>query len=241
MTARERIFVALDVPDADRARALVRLLAGRVGGFKIGLELFVACGPALVDEVVATATPVFLDLKLHDIPNTVAGAAASATRLGVAFLTVHALGGAEMIRRAVDATRSTAGPAGRAPSVLAVTILTSHADDDLNRIGIAGPTQAAVARLAGIAREGGAAGIVCSPLEVARARAAFAHAVLVVPGIRPAGASVRADDQARTASATGAIAAGADRLVIGRPITQAPDPLQALEELVGEIEHGEAP
>jgi len=230
----ERIFVALDTPDASRAIELSRRLAGRVGGFKIGLEAFVANGPQLVRTVRDAGHVVFLDLKLHDIPNTVAGAAAAAARLGIDFLTVHALGGGAMIARAVAACRENAPSGGAGPVVLAVTVLTSHDDASLDAIGIAGPAADAVPRLAAIAREAGAGGIVCSPLEIAAARRAHPQGILVVPGIRPKGGG-RADDQARVASAVEAVRAGADRLVVGRPVTEAADPVAAAEAIAEEI------
>jgi orotidine-5'-phosphate decarboxylase len=233
----ERIFVALDTPDRSRALALARTLTGRVGGFKVGLEAFAACGPSLVEGILDAGLPVFLDLKLHDIPNTVAGAAAASARMGVSFLTVHALGGAAMIRAAVDASRDAAlAAAVPAPVVLAVTILTSHGESDLEAVGIAGPASAAVLRLAALARDAGAGGAVCSPLEVAAVRRTFPRATLVVPGIRPSGAS--ADDQARTATPGAAVAAGADRIVVGRPITRATDPAAAAGAIEREIEAG---
>ena len=237
MRPHERIFVAVDTPDAARALALARALVGRVGGFKIGLEAFVANGPALVEEIRAIGLPVFLDLKLHDIPNTVAGAAASAGRLGASFLTVHALGASAMIRRAVEASAEGAAAAGRpAPSVLAVTVLTSHDDASLASVGVAGPCLPAVERLAAVARESGAGGLVCSPLEISRARSIFPGAVLVVPGIRPGSPGSRpADDQARVATPGQAIAWGADRIVVGRPISGAPDPVAAAEAIAAEI------
>ena len=227
MTARERIFVALDTAERDEALRLARTLAGRVGGFKIGLTAFVSCGPPLVREIRGMGHEVFLDLKLHDIPNTVEGAAAAAAALDVQFLTVHALGGGPMIARAVSAC-------GVAPIVLAVTILTSHDDASLRTLGIDGPASAAVPRLAAIAREAGAGGVVCSPLEIAAARAAHPRGVIVVPGIRPEGER-RPDDQARVATPSKALAAGADRLVIGRPITGAPDPAAAADAIAEEI------
>jgi orotidine-5'-phosphate decarboxylase len=237
MKPHERILVALDTPDRDRALALARALAGRVGGFKIGLEAFSASGPALVAEVLEAGLPVFLDLKLHDIPNTVAGAAAAATRLGVSLLTVHALGGAAMIRAAVDASRDAAASAGLPPpTILAVTLLTSHGESDLRAVGIEGPASRAVLRLAAVARDAGAGGAVCSPLEVAAVRAEFPAATLVVPGIRPSGAP--ADDQARTATPRAAVAAGADRIVVGRPVTRAADPAAAADAIAREIEAG---
>jgi orotidine-5'-phosphate decarboxylase len=233
----ERILVAIDTPDPARIRDLAARLSGRVGGLKIGLEAFTSLGPDPVREIVAAGGSVFLDLKLHDIPNTVAGAAAAAGRLGVRFLTVHALGGVAMMRRAVEAAREGAQQAGHeSPRVLAVTILTSHTDDDLARAGVAGPCDAAVVRLAGLAREAGVAGVVCSPLEVAKVRKAFPEGELVVPGIRPAGAAL--DDQARVATPASAIAAGADRLVIGRPITRADDPAAAAGAIAAEIAAG---
>ncbi len=236
MKPHERIFVALDTPEAERARALARALSGRVGGFKIGLEAFVACGPPLVGEIRSLGHAVFLDLKLHDIPNTVAGAAGAAARLGVAYLTVHALGGAAMIARAVEASSARTLPGTEPPVVLAVTILTSHDDRSLEQLGISGPSARAVPRLAAIAAGAGAGGIVCSALEAAAARAAFPAGVLVVPGIRlePAGTKA-ADDQARVATPAQAVAAGADLIVVGRPITGAQDPAAAAEAIAADI------
>jgi len=237
VTPRDRILVALDHPDADAAVELARRLAGEVGGFKIGLELFVSHGPSIVERIRDGGMPVFLDLKLHDIPNTVAGAAAAAGRMGVSFLTVHALGGQEMIRRAVEASAEAAERARLSPpTVLAVTVLTSHDDDSLGRLGIAGPCSEAVVRLAALARAAGAPGMVCSPLEVGAVRRAVPGAVLVVPGIRPAGAAL--DDQARVASPASAVAAGADLLVVGRPITRADDPAAAARAIAREIGEG---
>ena len=161
----------------------------------------------------------------------------AAARLGVAFLTVHALGGPEMIHRGVQAAAEAAAEAGHPPPVvLAVTILTSHDDDDLRRIGVDGTGREAVTRLAELARDAGAGGIVCSPLEIAEVRRAFPSATLVVPGIRPAELSVGRDDQARTATPAEAVRAGADRLVIGRPITAAPDPAVAAEVIARGID-----
>lgn len=236
MIPRERIFVALDTPDPGRAHELARSLAGHVGGFKIGLEAFVANGPSLVQEIRDAGHVVFLDLKLHDIPNTVEGAAVAAARLGVSFLTVHALGGPVMIARAVQACRAHAPEGSPSPVVLAVTILTSHDDASLARLGLAGPCSDAVARLAALAREAGAGGLVCSPLEIAVARGVHPEGVLVVPGIRPAASwPRRADDQARVATPLDAIRAGADRIVVGRPITEASDPVASADAIADEI------
>ena len=238
MRPEDRIFVALDTPDAKAALALARLLSGRVGGFKVGLEAFVACGPSLVRDLRALGYSVFLDLKFHDIPNTVAGASASAARLGVSLFTVHALGGGPMIARAVEASRE-ATPAGEVPPiVLAVTILTSHDDAGLTKIGIDGPAAQAVPRLAALARDAGAGGIVCSPLEAAAARVAFPKGMLVVPGIRGAAHGTPAnDDQARVATPSAAVRSGADAIVVGRPITQADDPAAAAAAIADDLRH----
>jgi orotidine-5'-phosphate decarboxylase len=179
---------------------------------------------------------IFLDLKFHDIPNTVAGASASAARLRVSLFTVHALGGGPMIARAVTASRE-ATPAGAVPPVvLAVTILTSHDDSELTRIGIDGPASQAVPRLAALARDAGAGGIVCSPLEAASARLAFPKAMIVVPGIRGAASEAPAnDDQARVATPSAAVRSGADAIVVGRPITQAGDPAAAAAAIADDL------
>jgi orotidine-5'-phosphate decarboxylase len=232
----ERTLVALDTPDAGRARELARRLAGRVGGFKIGLEAFVACGPSLVAEIRELGHVVFLDLKFHDIPNTVAGASAAAARLGAAYFTVHALGGPAMIARAVAASVAATPSGSNPPVVLAVTILTSHDDASLERIGIAGTCAGAVPRLAKLAREAGAGGVVCSPLEVAAARGAFPEGVIVVPGIRLAAhGAPAADDQARVASPAETVRGGADRIVVGRPITGAEDPAAVAGAIADDI------
>jgi len=230
-----RLFVALDTPEPDQARRWAERLAGHVGGFKIGLELFSRGGPEIVRDLAGHDADLFIDLKLHDIPNTVAGAAAAVTDLGASFFTVHASGGVAMIRAAVDAAASAAEAAGRPrPTVLAVTVLTSLDDAALERIGLAGPCRPAVLRLAEVAREAGAGGIVCSPLEVQEVRPRFPEGTLVVPGIRPAGGAAP-DDQRRVATPAQAVAQGADRLVIGRPITRAKDPVAAASAIAAEI------
>ncbi len=239
MDPSKRVFVAVDTPDRDAAIRLADAVAGSVGGFKIGLELFVSHGPQLVREMNERGAEIFLDLKLHDIPNTVAGAAAAMGRLGVGFFTVHALGGEAMIARAVEASARGAEEAGHpAPTVLAVSVLTSHDEATLESLGLAGPCDAAVLRLADLTRRAGAGGLVCSPKEVAAVRQRFPGGTLVVPGIRPASGSVAGDDQARTATPASAIADGADRLVIGRPITQAADPAAAAAEIARQIAEG---
>ena len=229
MEPRERLIVALDVPDAPAARALVERLAGRVGLFKVGSQLFTAAGPDLVREIVARGERVFLDLKYHDIPNTVAGAVAAASRLGVALVDVHGLGGGAMMEAAAGAR------ADDRTRLLAITVLTSHDEGTLAAIGLAGPIAEAVPRLARLAAASGMDGVVASPQEVALIRAACGPGFLIVtPGIRPAGAA--RGDQARLATPAAALAAGADYLVVGRPITEAPDPAAAADAIVDEME-----
>ncbi len=236
MKPESRLFVALDTPDINRARELSRVLAGRVGGFKIGLQAFVALGPSLVGELRDLGHLVFLDLKFHDIPNTVGAASAAAARLGAAFFTVHALGGPSMIARAVEASRAAVPPGSERPVVLAVTILTSHDDLSLREVGITGASAEAVPRLAALAREAGAGGVVCSSLEVASARRAFPEGVLVVPGIRlEAQGPKPQDDQARVGTPAAAVRAGADWIVVGRPITEAEDPVAAAAAIADDI------
>ncbi len=229
-----RIAVALDVPALPRAVELAAELSGAVGFFKVGLELFAAEGPRAVHEIGSVGS-VFLDLKLHDIPRTMEGAARAAGRLGVALLTVHALAGEEAIGAAVAGAGEGARQAGvAAPLVLGVTVLTSHAPGALARVGLAGSVEEATVRLGALAVGAGAAGLVCSPHEIlALRREVGGGPLLVVPGIRPA--VVAGDDQARTSSAAQAIAAGADILVAGRPITNAAAPRAAALALAGEI------
>jgi len=217
------IFCALDRADPEAVLGLARQLRGRVGGFKLGLEFFLANGPDGVRAVAAEGMPLFLDLKLHDIPNTVAGAVRAIARLPVAMTTLHASGGAAMLR----AARRARDESGTPLRLLAVTVLTSLEEPDLAALGMTGEVTDRVLRLAAVALEAGIDGLVCSPLEVAAVRARFGDApLLVVPGIRPAAGP---DDQKRTASASAALGAGADILVIGRPITAAADPRAAAD------------
>jgi orotidine-5'-phosphate decarboxylase len=223
-----RLIAALDLPDAAAAAALAGRLAGQVGLVKLGLEFFCAAGPDGVRQVAAAGVPVFLDLKLHDIPNTVAGAVRSVLPLRPAMLTVHAGGGAAMLA----AAREAAGDDG--PMLLAVTVLTSLDQAALAATGVAGAAQAQVLRLAQLAAAAGMDGIVCSPAEVAPIRAALgSRPGLVVPGIRPEGSP--ADDQARIATPARAVADGADWLVVGRPITQAADPVAAARAIAASV------
>jgi len=231
MNARDRLIVALDVPKADAARALVDRLAGHVGMFKVGSQLFTAAGPDLVHEVVARGERVFLDLKYHDIPNTVAGAVASACRLGVSLVDVHGLGGRAMMEAAVGAL-----PA-MGVRLLAITILTSHDEETLGQIGVNGSMSDSVRRLALLAKDSGLDGVVSSPQEVGLIREACGSDFLIVtPGIRPSGAAV--GDQARASTPAAALAAGADYIVVGRPIVAAEDPAAAADAIVRELELG---
>ena len=235
MLPRDRLCAALDFPSWPAAEPFARAVAPEVGLLKVGLELFAAEGPAAV-RAAARLAPVFLDLKLHDIPNTVEGAARSAAASGASLLTVHACGGPEMVRAAV---RGAQRGARRHPEevevhILAVTVLTSLDAAVLARIGIAGPPEEAVVRLARLAVDAGARGLVCSPLEVAAVRAAVGpEPLLVVPGVRPAGAAK--GDQARVATPAEAVRAGADVLVLGRPLRDAADPAAAARAIAAEI------
>ena len=235
-TSHERIIAALDVPDLQAAAALAEKLAGHVGLFKIGLELFVAHGKAALDAVAPFGLPVFLDLKLHDIPQTVESAARGAGALGVAMVTVHASGGAAMVTAARRGLHQGAAKAGKPlPRLLAVTVLTSLGDEELAAIGLQGPASEAVLRLGRLAIDAGADGLVCSPAEVARLRQALgSHPLLVVPGIRPPGS--QAGDQRRTGTPREAIVDGATYLVIGRPLKDSPDPAAAADAIARDIQ-----
>lgn len=228
--ARSRLIVALDVPERAAAMGMVRRLAGHVGCFKVGLEIFVREGPGLVEEIRGAGEKVFLDLKLHDIPNTVAGAVRSACRLGVDMMTLHAAGG----RKMMEAARDAACGSDRPPLLLAVTALTSLSDDDGRSIGISLQLGEWALRLAELASASGIPGVVASPLELPLLHGRFGSALrYVTPGIRPAGAS--AEDQARAAEPGQAVRAGADFIVVGRPILRAPDPAAAADRIVEEI------
>jgi orotidine-5'-phosphate decarboxylase len=230
----DRLIVALDVDTPDQARSLARQLRGRVGGFKIGSRLFTSCGPSFVEELVGGGDRVFLDLKFHDIPNTVAGAVAAAARMGVWMVNVHAAGGADMMaaaRAAADeeAVRSAIQP----PMVIAVTVLTSIDQPALGAIGVTGPVEAQVERLALLAQAAALDGVVASPQEIALLRERCdPRFTIVTPGIR--GSDDDQGDQRRTATAAGALAAGASYIVVGRPIIAAADPRAAAERIAEE-------
>src|SRR5581483_10069910 len=230
----DQLIVALDVDTAADARAMADRLRGVVGGFKIGSRLFTSEGPAFVEELASRGDRVFLDLKFHDIPNTVAGAIAAATRLGVWMVNVHAAGGAEMMRAAREAADEEAAKRSHAaPLVIAVTMLTSLDQKALSEIGVQEGMAAQVGRLAALAEASGLDGVVASPqeIEIIRRRCGRSFAI-VTPGIR--GVSDRRGDQSRTMSAADALAAGASYLVVGRPIIAADDPRAAAERLADE-------
>lgn len=216
------IFVAIDTPDLGRAAELARALSGAVGGLKLGLEFFCANGPAGIAELARIGIPLFLDLKLHDIPNTVAGAMRSLAALRPAIVTVHAAGSRAML----EAAKAAAQPETK---VVAVTVLTSLDQDDLRSIGVEGAPSKQVERLAALARESGLDGIVCSGAEVKAAYSAWPDGFFVVPGVRPEGSAV--GDQKRVVTPRAAIADGASILVIGRPITEAADPGAAARQI----------
>ncbi len=229
MNASGRVCIALDYPRGAEAVAMAQRLAGRAGWMKVGLEVFVAEGPALVERIATTGARVFLDLKFHDIPATVAGAVASAARSGATMVNVHASGGRAML----EAARQAADAAGL-PKLIAVTLLTSLDLAALTDLPMAGTPEGIARRLAVLAQRCGLDGVVCSATDLAAIRGACGPDFLtVVPGIRPAGADVQ--DQKRIATPASAVAAGADILVIGRPVTGAPDPPAALDRILSEI------
>lgn len=231
--ARSKIIFALDVNEFSDVERWASLLAPRVGMFKIGKQLFTSCGPAAVRMIQKCGGEVFLDLKYHDIPNTVAMATLEAARLGVKLVNLHALGGYEMMARTVETLEKEFKGEERS-RVLAVTILTSSTETTLREVGIELPVPEMVVRLAKLAQRAGIDGVVASPLEVELIREACGRDFLIVtPGVRPAFAA--ADDQKRVMTPAEAVAAGADYLVIGRPIAAAPEPLKAADAIVDEI------
>lgn len=221
-----RIVVALDYPDADEARAMAERLVDDVAGFKVGLELVTGSGPETITTVAALGRPVFADLKLHDIPNTVRGAATRIAAAGARWVTVHASGGREMMEAAVGGMGGT--------GVLAVTVLTSFAERDLESIGVRSGLENQVIGLAELAVEAGVEGLVCAPGDVAAIRAKGIASTVFTPGIRLEG-STGNDDQKRVGTPVSAVTSGADYLVIGRPITKAPDPVSALREITASL------
>jgi orotidine-5'-phosphate decarboxylase len=232
----ERLIVALDVDSLEQAQELVRLLAGEVGMFKIGKQLFTHAGPQAVRLIQDLGGEIFLDLKFHDIPNTVAKAAIEATRLGVKMFNVHASGSLEMMVTTVkEVERVCRQEKRRRPIMLAVTVLTSLNQDDLKRLGVELKVADQVVRLALLTKEAGMDGVVASPQEVADIREACGRRfVIVTPGIRPANGA--RNDQQRVMTPAEAVRAGVDYIVVGRPILEAKDPVGAVRAIVGEME-----
>ena len=227
---RDRLIVALDLPSAAEARQIVSSLGDAVTTYKVGKQLFTAEGPGIVRDLVSSGRKVFLDLKFHDIPNTVAAAVRSASDLGVSMLTVHASGGSKMLRSAVEA----ASASQVRPLVLAVTVLTSLSDADLQEIGISGNVLSQVLRLGALAQSAGCRGLVASAQEARELRRELGEGFeIVTPGVRPAGSS--AGDQVRVLTPAEAIKAGATRLVVGRPIVGAQSPGEAAGQILNEI------
>jgi orotidine-5'-phosphate decarboxylase len=243
MKPKDRLIVALDVKTADDALKLVSQLQGLVGMFKVGSQLFTSAGPSIVKEITGRGNRVFLDLKFHDIPHQVSGAVRSSVELGVSMLTIHASGGEEMMRRAAETAKEVAARAHvAAPSVVAVTVLTSIDSKMLGQVGFVDDTTATVKRLALLAAVAEIDGVVASPQEITAIRSTVSDPdfLVVTPGIRPTvsstDASTSLDDQKRIATPAFALAAGASYLVVGRPITGAPDPAKAAHEIVAEME-----
>ena len=237
--AKDRLIVALDVSTERRARELVDSLRAIVGMFKVGSQLFTIAGPGIVSEIVNSGNGVFLDLKFHDIPNTVSSAAITAARLGVSIFNVHASGGREMMRRTADAVSEVATSEGlKRPSVIAVTVLTSFDAATLSEIGVSSEPQTHVSRLALLAEASGMDGVVASPHEVAGVRSTVISPgfLIVTPGVRPEGSIP--DDQKRVMTPAQAIRAGADYIVVGRPITGAKDPVESTGQILEEMESG---
>jgi orotidine-5'-phosphate decarboxylase len=227
---RQRLIVALDVSTAAAARRIVAAVGESVHSYKVGMQLYTAAGPSIVRELVDAGHRVFLDLKYHDIPNTVAAAVREAAQLGVSMLTVHASGGGKMLQAAVDAARATEPDL----LVLAVTVLTSLDDAELGKIGVRGGVQDQVLRLAALALANGCKGVVASAQEAAALREELGRDfAIVTPGVRPAGSGH--DDQMRVVTPAEAISAGASHIVVGRPITAAPDPAAEARAILAQI------
>jgi orotidine-5'-phosphate decarboxylase len=237
---RERLILALDVDDLEKAKSALKLLAGEVGMFKVGKQLFTHAGPAVVRMIHEMGGEVFLDLKFHDIPTTVAKAAVEATRLGVKMFNVHASGSLEMMRLTVrEVTRVCRQESLRRPILLAVTVLTSLNESDLKKVGVQGEVADQVVRLALLSREAGMDGVVAAPHEVGEIRAACGRGfVIATPGIRLKKNS--RDDQKRVMTPAEAVRAGVDYIVVGRPIMEAGDPVSVAREIVSEMEQSAA-
>jgi len=239
LTAKEKLIVALDVDTPTKALELVKELHRVAGMFKIGSTLFTSAGPQIVRDIIALDSKVFLDLKFHDIPHQVAGAARAAAKLGVSLFTIHASGGSEMMRRAVDAVNEVSEKRGSRAKVLAISVLTSIDATILAQIGVNSSPGESVLRLVRLAKDSGVDGVVASPQEIHTIRGLVSNPefLVVTPGIRPS--TNEHEDQKRVATPAAAIAAGASYLVVGRPITGASDPVAAAQEIVAEMQQNE--
>jgi orotidine-5'-phosphate decarboxylase len=237
LIAKDKLIIALDVETPAKALDLVKQLHSVAGMFKVGSQLFTSAGPQIVRDVIALDSKVFLDLKFHDIPHQVAGAARSAAELGVSLFTIHASGGSEMMRRAVDAVAEVGEKGGTRAAVLAISVLTSMDASSLSQIGVTTSPAESVNRLVKLAEASGVDGVVASPREIENIRSAVSNPefLVVTPGIRPA--NNEAEDQKRVATPAAAIAAGASVLVVGRPITGAADPVAAAHAILAEMQH----
>jgi orotidine-5'-phosphate decarboxylase len=238
MLAKDKLIIALDIEPPAKALDLVRQLHSVAGMFKVGSQLFTSTGPQIVRDIIGLGSKVFLDLKFHDIPHQVAGAARSAAELGVSLFTIHASGGSEMMRRAVESVDEVAHRGGIRSKILAITVLTSIDADILSQIGISSSPEESVMRLVRLAESSGVDGVVASAREIITIRKEVPSPdfLVVTPGIRPA--TTQSEDQKRVATPAAAIAAGASYLVVGRPITGAPDPLVAAHEIIADMERG---
>ena len=240
VSAKDRLIIALDVETAGEAREIFAALKDYAGMFKIGSQLFTAAGPGVVREIVQAGGRVFLDLKFHDIPNTAAAAGVEAARRGVSIFNVHACGGSEMMRRTAEAVAETCAREGvEPPLIIAVTVLTSADDSTLAETGFSSGATEQVRRMARLTAEAGLDGVVASPHEVKLVREAVGRTdfVIVTPGVRSS--VVASDDQRRVMTPAEAVRAGADYLVVGRPILKAPDPARAAQEIIGEMQQAE--
>jgi len=236
MPAKDKLIIALDVETPSAALDLVKQLHSVAGMFKVGSQLFTAAGPQIVRDILAHDSKVFLDLKFHDIPHQVAGAARSAAELGVSLFTIHASGGSEMMKRAVDSVNEVAAKTGVRSKILAISVLTSIDESVLTQIGVTSTPAESVLRLVKLAEAAGVDGVVASPQEIESIRTTISNPefLVVTPGIRPS--TNEAGDQKRVATPAAAIAAGASYLVVGRPITGAPDPLAAAHSIIADME-----